>query len=788
MKKRFLAILLCLSVLLMACACAAETMEPPAVSETESQAPTPQFTLSEVNAESSKTKVPATPSETAPAGSEPQGTISMEESDIELEPIVPKEKQTILEKVLSFNTGEDGLFEYSFVYAENPADPTIGTPIHYCVDATGDIYVATKSGIVCLNDGTMLKARFAEPNQMLACNGELFILDFNGQIRRYSVENGLEKATLIQTYQSDMFSGVASVQLLDIGAEEPVLMLDGNMYTLESQMVENPNIRFVKHNQEADSAILSKNGQTYDIYTNDGLKPYVYSCISTGIGLSVAQNIKKEGKTLREVLYSYYDQQGRLVSEFLYSRIRNCEVACEIPYDAGTVLSYKGFSVFVEEYVFEDVLQPFLLEGPNGTYYLLLYYADHGEVYKITPGYSGVKLSNPDVDLQENDDETEASVSAASASSNSITYVPATRYEASSEISRIIQTPWELLEGHVSREVPSNVTLPDYIMDTAVGTSMRGIPYCWGGFNSREEFIALADAEQHFPGNVQCVGGHKTGTIGLDCSGFVGRVTGVRMSDGTKPNTSRFLSFGHEVASIDDLQNGDVIVKGGSHVMLFVGRGNVTGYYSVYDVSTEPVEEKTQLRSVLEEQYDSDSGYKFLHIYYGTGYNSTQHWAGCTSCTAYRTYEDHTLVYTYSGHLQECTGCDYTVVLTPHTFTYTYGNIGHVATCSACGYSVTATHSMVLSSYVSTGHIYACTCGYSTSEAHTLSYHHNVDTHWRECSVCDYATAPLVHVFVNGRCRVCNALQIGSGPANIIVIPPEEDELLPVPEDQKAFL
>ena len=95
---------------------------------------------------------------------------------------------------------------------------------------------------------------------------------------------------------------------------------------------------------------------------------------------------------------------------------------------------------------------------------------------------------------------------------------------------------------------------------------------------------------------------------------------------------------------------------------------------------------------------------------------------------------------------------------------------------------------MVLSSYVPTGHIYACTCGYSTWEAHTLSYAYDIDHHWRECSVCDYETTPADHIFVNDYCRVCNAPYIGSGPANIIVIPPEEDELLPVPEDQKAFL
>ena len=154
MKRRLMAILLCLSVLLMACACAAETMEPP-VADPVSEEPTPQFTLSEVNAESSKTEEPAAPSENAPAESEPEETISIEESDVVIEPIqpiVPEEKETTLEKVLSFKTGENGLFTYGFVYAEDPANPTIGTPVNYCVDSKGNIYVA-HADIICLNTG-----------------------------------------------------------------------------------------------------------------------------------------------------------------------------------------------------------------------------------------------------------------------------------------------------------------------------------------------------------------------------------------------------------------------------------------------------------------------------------------------------------------------------------------------------------------------------------------------------------------------------------------------------------
>ena len=164
-----------------------------------------------------------------------------------------------------------------------------------------------------------------------------------------------------------------------------------------------------------------------------------------------------------------------------------------------------------------------------------------------------------------------------------------------------------------------------------------------------------------------------------------------------------------------------------------------------------------------------------------------------------------------TGHFQKCTGCDYMVLLTPHTFEYTYSTTLHSGTCSVCGYTEGGAHSMTTSGDAD-GHVHSCicgysipgehnftyttynlvkhrqtcsTCGYSALAPHLLGYSYDADGHWQECSLCSFKTVSLAHNFVGSECTVCGCPQHMI--MDIIAIP-EEDEILPVPEDQKATL
>ncbi len=848
MKKRFLAILLCLSVLLMACACAAETMEPPAVSETESKAPAPQFTLSEVNAESSTTQEPAAPSETAPTESEPEETVSMEESDIELEPIqpiepvqpiVPEEKETTLEKVLFFKTGENGLVTYDFLYAESSANPDISIEARYCADSWGNIYIARGGKLTCLNTGECFSYPMKESvSGLTICDENLYISFTDGTIEKYSLKNGVSGAKLVETYHMKRGS------LVDIGGSEPILRAsDDQWYTLDGNLLAEGERPYVLANKEEGHSVSKKDGVPYTIYLKEGKTPAVMSCTPSGVSTMVVQHYVSTDLVISEMLLSRYDRNGNLQSEFLFGYKTTDMVPCEISYPPGILTQYQGWTVTIGETVFKDVLKPCIVIGPDGIYYAILYYADYGEVYKITPGYSGVTLS----DFGSITNQAKSEATEATSAASSVIFAPASRFETEEHALRIIETPWTLVAGH--KEERGGAELPPYLKDEDAEPNQTGIPYRWGGFNDREEFIALTLAEldgkysRYMTGNVETEIDPVSGTIGLDCSGFVGRATGIRSSINTKPHTSRFLSFGHEVSLLDELREWDIIVKSGHHVMFYsravsalelIDEPNAVCW--VYDVSVASNGQKTCERLVT-----SVAGYKFLHIYSVTYYNSTQHWIECASCGQHRTYEPHTMELSESGHFQKCTGCDYMVALTPHTFNYTYGSAGHVATCTDCGYSVSATHSLIADSYDANGHTLSCSCGYTVTRSHTLSssysytstqhtrtcskcgysvstahtftyttysgivhtkacsvcgysttamhnfvYDYNEDGHWRECTDCGHETTPAAHTYANGRCTVCNMQMLMKAPPVIAI--PEEDEPLPVPEDQKATL
>ena len=398
MKRRLMAILLCLSVLLMACACAAETMEPP-VADPVSEEPTPQFTLSEVNAESSKTEEPAAPSENAPAESEPEETISIEESDVVIEPIqpiVPEEKETTLEKVLSFKTGENGLFTYGFVYAEDPANPTIGTPVNYCVDSKGNIYVA-HADIICLNTGE----RFSYSSNysildMKVCGKSMFVLYMDGMVQEFDLSNGISKATIAETYLVNSFDPSSFAgDLFVIDENKPLLKIGSDeLFSLNGTLLKGNERPFAMSKNVSDSAITKENGQPYIVYSKDEKKPNVLGCSSKGISTVINQNYVSANFIKSESLYSWYDPKGNLQSEFLYGFETGKTVSCELSYPAGILSQYQGWNVRVDDVAFEDVLSSHIIVTSDETYYLILYYANYGVVYKIVAGYSGIKLSD----------------------------------------------------------------------------------------------------------------------------------------------------------------------------------------------------------------------------------------------------------------------------------------------------------------------------------------------------------------------------------------------------------
>ena len=101
-----------------------------------------------------------------------------------------------------------------------------------------------------------------------------------------------------------------------------------------------------------------------------------------------------------------------------------------------------------------------------------------------------------------------------------------------------------------------------------------GMPYKWGGFDTPEQFThRLATEPQVYAGDyassAKVAGGDDAVShyaAGIDCSGLVSRCWGLQ-----RPYSTRELpGICTPLSSLDDLRPGDIILRPGEHVQLFV--------------------------------------------------------------------------------------------------------------------------------------------------------------------------------------------------------------------------
>jgi hypothetical protein len=95
----------------------------------------------------------------------------------------------------------------------------------------------------------------------------------------------------------------------------------------------------------------------------------------------------------------------------------------------------------------------------------------------------------------------------------------------------------------------------------------KGIPYNWGGCSTIEEFEVGIKAGK-FAGNVPDSrdNGISKDCVGVDCSGLVTNCWGVT----ERLSTKSIPEIASELDSLRSLLPGDVILKAGSHVMIFI--------------------------------------------------------------------------------------------------------------------------------------------------------------------------------------------------------------------------
>jgi hypothetical protein len=150
-------------------------------------------------------------------------------------------------------------------------------------------------------------------------------------------------------------------------------------------------------------------------------------------------------------------------------------------------------------------------------------------------------------------------------------YMAVTRSQVFETAMSYVNHPW-VMDIDMNGANPVNQVkgmLPRWIDQQADGTTIRGLPYCWGGSVTLDRFdYHLSQGWQ--AGNIEPLGGWQRGTTGVDCSGFIWNCYGysTRPGRGRTGITSPF--FWTRIPN-NQLVWMDMVRKPG-HVVLFLAR------------------------------------------------------------------------------------------------------------------------------------------------------------------------------------------------------------------------
>lgn len=114
---------------------------------------------------------------------------------------------------------------------------------------------------------------------------------------------------------------------------------------------------------------------------------------------------------------------------------------------------------------------------------------------------------------------------------------------------------------------PGKVSQPGWITQNADGKDhiLSNVPYCWGGWNAETYVKNINNGK--YAGNVTTTApGYVSGTVGMDCSGYVSVAFDLPYKHGTSTLSNCFT----KISNTGNVRAYDILNKSGSHVLIVV--------------------------------------------------------------------------------------------------------------------------------------------------------------------------------------------------------------------------
>ena len=462
---------------------------------------------------------------------------------------LPKEAE--FQKILSIDIGNG---EQEVAYSQ-PIDGVANEgPASFAVNENGDIYIldTLNKKILIYKDlkwSSNIDVSYCDyPRDIVAKENKLYILDESNVI--YKTDN---KGYILSANKLPNNLEAYEIKQISVNNEGNIIAnLGDKEYEIRDDSY------FLKNGASLET---KNNGKTMDIIKNGNVFSSISFAELTG-GINIIQD-NPSGNTYIEVIDDIPDSPMVLVESTLrmLDKDGNQVAFARIPLEDYYNYPLRFFNITNKDEI-----------------YIMALKKDFVEIDKVILGNKYIsKVDKLKVKAKKEKDKLiNNKVETATLQSMQLT-----RSQVQTRANAMISLNWTYNAINSSNPSPSTVDWPDYLSSiSAFPSSQIGIPYCWGGFDgidrsSSSGWSNFSDAmsKGKFAGNINCNGGWKSNTAGLDCSGFVSAAYGFT----TKYNTTSFASMGSPTSSILSM---DYYVASGSHILLYNGDQNTTTIYS----------------------------------------------------------------------------------------------------------------------------------------------------------------------------------------------------------------
>ena len=219
--------------------------------------------------------------------------------------------------------------------------------------------------------------------------------------------------------------------------------------------------------------------------------------------------------------------------------------------------------------------------------------ADDGSIYQMNVDESGIQIFQlAERDIAELKEEDLLQRIIAEDDANGIepmaSYKSITKTRVKSRMDTYYKLPWTFNSNrNANKSVtanPQQVQLPRWLSSYADGRdhSLTNVPYCWGGWNA-ETFVSNINAGKFAGNTCTTSSGYVSGTVGMDCSGYVSVAFDLPYKHGTSTLSNCFTKVSNANVAAYNIMN-----KAGSHVVIVtkVYTANGTKYVDTYEESS----------------------------------------------------------------------------------------------------------------------------------------------------------------------------------------------------------